>query len=196
VRVLPRMRQYSHAHDRRSKARVILTPRPGAEGARGSRPAEGRFRGPPVLGPRGACLTPVGASAARCAHAHRFAHRLEHRDHLRPRLRRRPRRPLALCDYPEWVKRLPALTEPKLPTDGTSYDIAQRIKAILQEGLAVYRIFADKLEAVRPEVNSEPVRGVRRLPVGRGRRRLPNGVVRTMDLQRSRGVVERRRRIR
>jgi iron complex transport system substrate-binding protein len=56
------------------------------------------------------------------------------------------------CDYPESVKRLPALTEPKLPTDGTSYEIDQRIKAILQEGLAVYRVFADKLEAVRPEV--------------------------------------------
>ena len=56
------------------------------------------------------------------------------------------------CDHPEWVKRLPALTEPKLPTDGTSYEIDQRIKAILQEGLAVYRVFADKLEAVRPEV--------------------------------------------
>jgi hypothetical protein len=56
------------------------------------------------------------------------------------------------CDYPEWVKRLPALTEPKLPTHGTSYEIDQRIKAVLQEGLAVYRVFADKLEAVRPEV--------------------------------------------
>jgi iron complex transport system substrate-binding protein len=33
------------------------------------------------------------------------------------------------CDHPEWVKRLPALTEPKLPTDGTSYEIDQRIKA-------------------------------------------------------------------
>ncbi len=50
------------------------------------------------------------------------------------------------------MKRLPALTEPKLPIDRTSYDIDQRIKAILQEGLAVYRVFADKLEAVRPEV--------------------------------------------
>lgn len=30
--------------------------------------------------------------------------------------------------------------------------IDQRIKAILQEGLAVYRVFADQLEAVRPEV--------------------------------------------
>jgi len=56
------------------------------------------------------------------------------------------------CDHPEWVKRLPALTEPKLPTDGTSYEIDQRIKAILQEGLAVYRVFVEKLEAVRPEV--------------------------------------------
>ena len=38
------------------------------------------------------------------------------------------------CDHQEWVKRLPALTEPKLPTDGTSYEIDQRIKAILRGG--------------------------------------------------------------
>jgi hypothetical protein len=49
------------------------------------------------------------------------------------------------CDHPEWVKRLPALTEPKLPTDGTSYEIDQRIKAILQEGVAVYRVFARRV---------------------------------------------------
>ena len=74
---------------------------------------------------------PGGDGAARCAHAHRFAHRLEHRDHLRPRFGDDLVGRSHECDHPEWVKRLPALTEPKLPTDGTSYEIDQRIKATL-----------------------------------------------------------------
>jgi len=49
------------------------------------------------------------------------------------------------CDYPPDVRDLPALTEPKFPTDGTSYEIDQRVKAIIQEGTSVYRVFADKL---------------------------------------------------
>jgi iron complex transport system substrate-binding protein len=49
------------------------------------------------------------------------------------------------CDYPPDVRDLPALTEPKFPTDGTSYEIDQRVKAIIQEGTSVYRVFADRL---------------------------------------------------
>jgi iron complex transport system substrate-binding protein len=49
------------------------------------------------------------------------------------------------CDFPPDVRDLPALTEPKFPTDGTSYDVDQRVKAIVQEGASVYRVFADKL---------------------------------------------------
>ena len=41
------------------------------------------------------------------------------------------------CDFPESVKRLPAVTEPKFPVEGSSYEIDQRVKAILQEGLSV-----------------------------------------------------------
>ena len=44
------------------------------------------------------------------------------------------------------------LARPELPTDGTSWRSTSGSKPILQEGLAVYRVFADKLEAVRPEV--------------------------------------------
>ena len=36
------------------------------------------------------------------------------------------------CDFPLEVTRLPALTEPKFPATGTSYDIDARVKAILQ----------------------------------------------------------------
>ena len=56
------------------------------------------------------------------------------------------------CDYPAWVRSLPAVTAPKFPTDGTSYEIDQRVKAIVQEGLAVYRVDAAALEALRPDV--------------------------------------------
>lgn len=56
------------------------------------------------------------------------------------------------CDYPADVASLPPLTEPKFPVEGTSYEIDQRVKAIVQEGLSVYRVHADKLDAVKPDV--------------------------------------------
>ena len=56
------------------------------------------------------------------------------------------------CDFPPEVTGLPALTEPKFPVTGTSYDIDSRVKAILQEGLSVYRIDAENLEALRPDI--------------------------------------------
>jgi iron complex transport system substrate-binding protein len=56
------------------------------------------------------------------------------------------------CDFPPDVTRLPSLTEPKFPVCGTSYCIDARVKAILQEGLSVYRVDAEKLEALRPDV--------------------------------------------
>jgi iron complex transport system substrate-binding protein len=56
------------------------------------------------------------------------------------------------CDHPPEVLALPAVTSPKLPTDGTSYEIDARLKAILQEGLSVYRVDAAALEAARPDV--------------------------------------------
>jgi iron complex transport system substrate-binding protein len=55
------------------------------------------------------------------------------------------------CDFPPDVTRLPSLTDPKFPT-GTSYDIDVRVKAILQEGLSVYRVDAGKLQALRPDI--------------------------------------------
>ena len=55
------------------------------------------------------------------------------------------------CDFPAAVRELPICTEPKFP-DGTSYQIDQRIKAILQEGLSVYRVDAEALERLAPDV--------------------------------------------
>lgn len=56
------------------------------------------------------------------------------------------------CDFPKTVTRLPPLTAPKFPVEGTSYEIDQRVKAILQEGLSVYRVDAEGLSALRPDV--------------------------------------------
>lgn len=54
------------------------------------------------------------------------------------------------CDYPSFVNALPKVTSPKFCTDGTSYEIDQRVKAIVQEGLSVYRVQAEMLEALQP----------------------------------------------
>jgi iron complex transport system substrate-binding protein len=54
------------------------------------------------------------------------------------------------CDFPESVKALPVCTGPKFNPDGTSYEIDQRVKAILQESLSVYRVDAVELDRLRP----------------------------------------------
>lgn len=56
------------------------------------------------------------------------------------------------CDFPPGVEALPALTAPKFEPDGTSYEIDQRVRAIVQEGLSVYRVDAERLRALRPDV--------------------------------------------
>ena len=56
------------------------------------------------------------------------------------------------CDFPASVQKLPSCTEPKFNTNGLSYEIDQRVKAIMQESLSVYRVHADKLKELRPDV--------------------------------------------
>ncbi len=56
------------------------------------------------------------------------------------------------CDYPEWVKGLPQTTESKIDIEGKSYEIDQKVKAILQEGLSVYRVSTEKLNELKPDV--------------------------------------------
>ena len=56
------------------------------------------------------------------------------------------------CDYPESVRRLPVCTGPKFDPDGTSYEIDQRVKAIVQEGLSVYRVDGEELRKLEPDV--------------------------------------------
>ncbi|MDZ4836683.1 MAG: cobalamin-binding protein [Candidatus Melainabacteria bacterium] len=54
------------------------------------------------------------------------------------------------CDYPQSIKNLPICTGPKFQTDGSSYEIDQRVKAIVQESLSVYKVYAEVLEELKP----------------------------------------------
>lgn len=54
------------------------------------------------------------------------------------------------CDFPPAVERLPVCTSPKFAIEGPSYEIDQRVKAVLQESLSVYRVDADLLEQLQP----------------------------------------------
>lgn len=56
------------------------------------------------------------------------------------------------CDYPPSIRRLPAVTAPKFDPDGRSYEINQRVKAILQEATSVYRLDADQLKQLMPDI--------------------------------------------
>src|SRR6516162_698523 len=56
------------------------------------------------------------------------------------------------CDFPESVRRLPVCTEPKFFVEGSSYQIDQRVKAIVQESLSVYRVDGEKLRELEPGV--------------------------------------------
>ena len=56
------------------------------------------------------------------------------------------------CDFPTDVASLPPCTTSKLSMDGTAYDIDAQVKAILQEGLSIYRVDADLLKALRLDV--------------------------------------------
>ncbi len=56
------------------------------------------------------------------------------------------------CDYPPSVQSLPSCTEVKFRTDGRSYEIDQRVKAIVEEGVSVYRVRSEVLNRLRPDV--------------------------------------------
>ncbi len=56
------------------------------------------------------------------------------------------------CDFPPSVRELPACTAPKFDVAGTSHEIHGRVKAILEQALAVYRVDADRLRALAPDI--------------------------------------------
>jgi iron complex transport system substrate-binding protein len=55
------------------------------------------------------------------------------------------------CDFPSSITHLPSLTSPKFNPEGTSAEIDQRVKTILSEALAVYRVDADLLRDLKPD---------------------------------------------
>ena len=56
------------------------------------------------------------------------------------------------CDFPAAVLGLPALTAPKFEVEGTSAEIDARVRAIVRDGLSVYRVDGDALRALEPDV--------------------------------------------
>ena len=54
------------------------------------------------------------------------------------------------CDYPASVKSLPQLTSPKFKVEGSSLEIDQRVKSIVEEALSVYRVDPALLEELNP----------------------------------------------
>lgn len=56
------------------------------------------------------------------------------------------------CDFPPGVEALPALTEPKLDPGAASRAIDSRVRELVERGLSVYRVDADRLRALGPDV--------------------------------------------
>ncbi|HSC77840.1 MAG TPA: cobalamin-binding protein [Candidatus Acidoferrales bacterium] len=54
------------------------------------------------------------------------------------------------CDFPPGVERLPVCTRPKFNTAGTSYEIDQRVKAVLEQALSVYLVDPEMLRKLQP----------------------------------------------
>lgn len=56
------------------------------------------------------------------------------------------------CDYPVTVERLPTCSEPKIDVSARGGEIDRQVKAVVAESLSVYRVDADKLKALKPDV--------------------------------------------
>src|SRR5207302_4321565 len=56
------------------------------------------------------------------------------------------------CDYPPSVQRLPVCTAPRFDVHGSSREIDRRVKTVLEEATSVYRVDANLLKALRPDV--------------------------------------------
>lgn len=56
------------------------------------------------------------------------------------------------CDYPESIANLPICSELKSNIDGKSYQIHEKVTAIIQEGLSIYRVNKDVINSLNPDV--------------------------------------------
>ncbi len=57
------------------------------------------------------------------------------------------------CDYPATIHELPQLTRAKFKVHGaTSAEIDRSVKGLLEQGLAVYEVDADRMRGLRPDI--------------------------------------------
>jgi iron complex transport system substrate-binding protein len=56
------------------------------------------------------------------------------------------------CDFPLGVESLPICSSTKIPVHGTSYEIDERVKEIVAEGLSVYRVNVERLRELQPDL--------------------------------------------
>lgn len=56
------------------------------------------------------------------------------------------------CDFPEDVARLPSVTETKIAHHRPSAAIDREVRTIVEQGLSVYRVDAERLRALKPDV--------------------------------------------
>ena len=56
------------------------------------------------------------------------------------------------CDTPLSVRELPICTEPKIRLDGDGAVIHKRLQHYIQEGLSIYRVDADRLKTLAPDL--------------------------------------------
>lgn len=54
------------------------------------------------------------------------------------------------CDYPPAIKNLPVCSSSKIEMNGQSYAIDEKVKAIVQESLSIYKVDAGLLESLMP----------------------------------------------
>ena len=56
------------------------------------------------------------------------------------------------CDYPAGIAGLPPCTAPKFDPNGTSKEIDERVKAVLEEAVSVYRVDTALLDELAPDL--------------------------------------------
>jgi iron complex transport system substrate-binding protein len=56
------------------------------------------------------------------------------------------------CDWPPGVERLPAVTAPKIDIRGSSAAIDREVRALVEEALSIYRVDADRLRELQPDL--------------------------------------------
>ena len=56
------------------------------------------------------------------------------------------------CDYPKTIVDLPVCSEPRFNVDGSSLEVDNEVKSLLQEALSIYRIKEDEISQLKPDL--------------------------------------------